>query len=94
MYNMAVLYGLKFGLIDARGIKKSYNDGFAEKFIVFTSHPPMGSAEKILAEMPYCEVKITPRPLKDAKSYKKEHKDVYFSQLDEFGERGMNRDFD
>ncbi|GEM_PF-1683938 len=94
MYNIAVLYGLKFGLVDARGIKKSYDGGFAKKFIVFTSYPPMGSAKETLAKMPYCEVKITAHPLKDAKSYKREHKDVYFSQLDEFGERGMSRDFD
>ena len=94
MYDIAVLYGLKFGLVDARGIRKSYNDGFAKKFIIFTSYPPMGSAKELLAEMPYCKVKITQHPLKDAKNYKKEYKDVYFSQLDEFGERGINRDFD
>ncbi len=94
MYDKIILYGLKFGLMDARGIKKSYDDGFARKFIVFTSHSPVGSAKKLLTEMPYCEVKITSHPLKDAKSYKKEHKDAYLLQLDDFGERGINRDFD
>ncbi len=94
MYDTAVLYGLKFGLMDARGIKNSYDEGFAKKFVVFTSHPPMGSAEELLSKMPYCEIKITTHPLRDAKAYRKKNKDVYFSELDEFGERGMSRDFD
>ena len=94
MYNVAVLYGLKFGLMDARGIKKSYNDGFAKKFMVFISYPPIGSAKEILDEMHYCEIRITTHPLKAAKAYKKNCKDAYLYPLDEFGERGVNRDFD
>ncbi len=94
MYNVTILYGLKFGLMDARGIEKSYNDGFSKKFVVFTSYPPMGSAKETLEKMPYCEIRITNRPSKDAKNYKKTCEDAFFSQLDGFGERGANRDFD
>lgn len=94
MYNLVVLYGLKFGLMDARGIKESYDGGFAKKYVVFTSHPPMGSAKEILNEMAYCEIRITAHPLKDAKNYKKSCEDAYIFPLDEFGERGVNRDFD
>ncbi len=93
MYDIAVLYGMKFGLVDARGIRKSFEDGFAKKFVVFTAYPPMGSAREALEEMKnYCELRLTSSPYKEAKKYKKEHKDVYFSQLDEFGERGTDRD--
>ena len=92
MYEVAVLYGRKFGLVDARGIEKSFNEGFATRFIVFTSYPPMGSAKEMLEKMDYCEIKLTNTPFKDAKEYRKNHKDAYFSQLDEFGERGIDKD--
>ncbi|WP_036224339.1 hypothetical protein [Mesoaciditoga lauensis] len=92
MYDVAILYGRKFGLVDARGIKKSFDDGFAKRYIVFTAFPPMGSAKDLLKEMDYCEIKLTTNPLKDAKKCKKGLNDVYFSQLDEFGERGIDKD--
>ena len=92
MYDVAILYGLKFGLVDARSIKKSFEEGFAKRYIVFTPYPPTGSAKELLKEMDFCELKLTTTPLKDAKKLKKELNDVYFSQLDEFGERGIDKD--
>ena len=94
MYNVAILYGIKFGLMDARGIKESHDNGFAKKFIIFISYPPIGSAKELLDEMHYCEIRITSRPLKDAKIYKRDCEDACIYPLDEFGERGVNRDFD
>ncbi len=93
MYDTAVLYGRKFGVVDARGIEKSFDEGFAKKFVVFVSYPPMGSAKEALEKMKdYCELELSNSPYKEAKKYKKAHEDVYLSPLDEFGERGTDRD--
>ena len=76
-YSLYIIYGNQFGFVDLESLEKLMQNHLCDKIVVFLEVKPHKNVENALQKYPLIEIKISKKPKKDAKKYKKNYDSEY-----------------